>query len=435
VNLFERTLQFTGFPIAKAKQRLLEIQAISEKDYRTYIQDLQEKIVAYHWRENAYYQKIYGNKRIASWEEVPVLQKSDLQRPLAERLSHGFSKKNAYINKTSGSSGHPFVFAKDNFCHALSWAEFIDRYQWYGIDLNRSMQARFYGIPLEGWGYHKERLKDRLSSRYRFPIFDLSEAKMEHFLSIFRKKKFDYINGYTSSIVLFGKFLKDREICLRDICPTLRLCIVTSEMLFEEDKELLEMALGVPVVNEYGASELGLIAFTDPAGSFVVNSEALYVEILDDENRPVPHGETGRIVITSLYNRAHPMIRYDIGDSGSLSINSTKKRPVLNSLVGRTNDIAELPNGKKVPGLTFYYVTKSVIEDDGNVKEFVVEQHSTRNFKILYTATQALKPTQIAKVEEALSRYVGADLELDFSHCKVLKRSASGKLKQFVSKL
>lgn len=435
MNLFERTLQFTGFPIEKAKQRLLEIQAIPEEDYPTYLADLREKLVAYHLRENAMYRSFFGNQGFSRWETVPVLQKSDLQKPLQERLSHGYTKKNCYINKTSGSSGHPFVFAKDKFCHALSWAEFIDRYQWYGISMNRSLQARFYGIPLEGWGYRKERLKDWLGGRYRFPIFDLSEAKMEHFLSLFRRKKFDHINGYTSSIVLFGKFLKDRGICLKDSCPTLRLCIVTSEMLFEADKQLLEEALGVPVVNEYGASELGLIAFTDTNGNFVVNSEGLYVEILDGDDRPVPLGETGRIVVTSLYNRAHPMIRYDIGDTGSLAVNSSPKKPVLETLVGRTNDVALLPNGKKVPGLTFYYVTKSVIEDDGNVREFIVEQHAPRRFKIVYSAARELSTEERKRIRQALSRYVEKELELEFSYLRVLERSPSGKLKQFVSKL
>jgi phenylacetate-CoA ligase len=36
--------------------------------------------------------------------------------------------------------------------------------------------------------------------------------------------------------------------------------MVTSEMLFEDDKMLLEK-FGIPIVNEYGASELDLIAF------------------------------------------------------------------------------------------------------------------------------------------------------------------------------
>jgi phenylacetate-CoA ligase len=206
-------------------------------------------------------------------------------------------------------------------------------------------------------------------------------------------------------------------------------------MLFDSDKELMQRAFGVPVVNEYGASELDLIAFTNLHDEFVVNSETLFVEILDENNQAVPHGTTGRIVITSLYNKAHPMIRYDIGDTGALAPHSTFKEPILQELIGRTNDIAKLPSGKTVPGLTFYYVTKSVIEDDGNVKEFVIVQTALDSFKITYTSARALTPDEIDTMKSALFTYLEKGLNLQFERVEVLDRSKRGKLKQFVSNL
>ncbi|RMA65973.1 acyl-CoA synthetase family protein [Ulvibacter antarcticus] len=435
MNLFELTLRFNGFPIAEAKRKLAAIQAISEAEYENYVLDTRQTIVEYHLKENSNYREFVGKLDRFSWEDIPVMQKSDLQKPLQERLSKGFTTKNSYVNKTSGSSGHPFIFAKDKFCHALTWAEILNRFGWYGIDFNSSLQARFYGIPLDTLGFQKERLKDRLSSRYRFPIFDLSEEKMEGFLKTFRRKKFDYINGYTSSIVLFAKFLKQKGIVLKEVCPSLKQCVVTSEMLYETDKKLMEATFGVPVINEYGASELDLIAFTNPKDEFVVNSETLFVEILDENNKTVPHGESGRIVITSLYNKAHPLIRYDLGDTGILSKNSTFKKPILQELVGRTNDVAVLPGGRTVPGLTFYYVTKSVIEDDGNVKEFVIEQTKLDTFKIIYVSEQILTSEEIADIKKALFTYLENDLTLEFERVTVLDRKNRGKLKQFISRI
>ena len=366
MNLFDLTLRLSGFPITKAREYLKEIQGIPESEFEGYVRGQCAAIFDYHLANNPSYKEFLAERPITSWNDVPVMQKKDLQKPLAQRLAKGYTPRTVYVNKTSGSSGHPFIFAKDKFSHALTWAEIYDRFGWYGLDFNRSLQARFYGIPLDFMGYRKERLKDWLSHRYRFPIFDLSEAKMEGFLKAFRRKKFDYINGYTSSIVLFAKFLKQKGLVLTSVCPTLRYCIVTSEMLYDSDEKLMEEAFGVPVVNEYGASELDLIAFGNPQKEFVVNSETLFVEILNENDNPVPNGQPGRIVITSLYNKAHAMIRYDIGDTGILAPTSTFKKPVFQELIGRTNDIARLPGGKTVPGLTFYYVTKSVIEDDGN---------------------------------------------------------------------
>jgi len=358
-----------------------------------------------------------------------------LQQPLEQRLSDGYTTKNVYVNKTSGSSGDPFIFAKDKWCHALTWAEIINRFGWYNIDFNRSMQARFYGIPLDKKGYYKERLKDYFSNRFRFSVFDLSDTAFENTLAKFKTTQFDYINGYTSSIVQFAKYLKRKNILLKSVCPTLRACIVTSEMLFDDDKLLLETQFGLPVINEYGASELDLIAFQNTTDEWQLNSETLYVEILDENDVVLPYGEEGRIVITSLYNKAHPFIRYDIGDIGILSEKSTIKKPILKKLIGRTNDIIVLPSGKKAAGLTFYYITKSVIENDGNVSEFVVEQALLDSFKISYVSKIELSEAEKTTIKNEVIRYLEPNITINFERVKKLKRSKSGKLKQFTSHL
>lgn len=433
MNLFNLSLKFNGFPITKAKNLLKIIQ--NEKDFTPYVETKKQEIVSYHLTHNPFYKTFAKNTNPLDWNSIPVLTKRDLQQPLMNRLSNGFSKKNIYINKTSGSSGDPFIFAKDTFCHALSWAGFMDRYGWFGLDLNTSKQARFYGIPLNKTTYYKERLKDVLSNRYRFSVFDLSEAQLEKNLNKFESANFNYINGYTSSIVQFAKFLQRENIILKNVCPTLKACIVTSEMLFEGDKKLLETYLGIPILNEYGAAELGLIAFQNKHGDWIVNNEDLYIEILDENNHVLPYGQEGRVVVTSLYNKAHPFIRYDLGDIGKLSKNSTPNKPILEILIGRTNDIVLLPSGKKAAGLTFYYVTKTVIEDGGNVKEFIVEQLKIDTFRISYTSKEALSEEKINDINKAIETYLESGLTILFERKESLDRSNRGKLKQFKSYL
>ena len=433
--LFDLTLQLNGFPMREAKAELRKIVAFSEKEHEVFIKNKKQEIVNYHLQNNSFYQELVGSKNYKNWENLPVLNKQNLQKPLQERLSKGYSTKNSYVNKTSGSSGTPFIFAKDKYCHALTWASNIYRFGWYGIDFNTSYQARFYGIPMDFIGNKKERFKDFLSHRFRFSIFDLSDAVLEKILKKFQNNKFNYINGYTSSIVLFAKFLQKKNILLTTICPSLKVCMVTSEMLFEDDKLLLEKQFGVPIVNEYGASELDLIAFQNTEGEWQVNSETLFVEILDENNKAVPNGTSGRIVITSLFNKAHPFIRYDIGDIGILDEKSTLQKPILKKLIGRTNDVAVLPSGKKSPGLTFYYVTKSIIEDDGNVKEFVIKQTKIDSFEIEYVSEVELNLEQIKKIKKAIELYLEPDLNFIFIRKDSLERSNRGKLKQFKSML
>lgn len=435
ISLFDITLRLNGFPIAKAKAELNEITNLSEEDYIVFLQNKKKEIVDFHLKNNPFYNELIGDKIVEKWEDFPILNKQNLQKPLSERLSKGYTQKNVYLNKTSGSSGTPFVFAKDKYSHALTWASNIMRFGWFDIDFNQSYQARFYGIPMDIIGYQKERFKDFLSRRFRFPVFDLSDEVLEKFLKKFRTKRFDYLNGYTSSIVLFAKYLEKKNIILNEICPTLKACFVTSEMLFESDKKLLKKQFGIPIINEYGASELDLIAFENPKGEWQVNAETLFVEILDENNNPVPNGTEGKIVITSLFNKANPFIRYEIGDIGILDEKSTPQKPILKKLIGRTNDVAILPSGKKSPGLTFYYVTKSIIEDDGNVKEFIIKQTKIDTFEIEYVAENELISEQIQKIESAITLYLEPNLNFTFIRKTVLERTNRGKLKQFKSYL
>lgn len=435
ISLFDISLQLNGFPIKKAKAELNQIVNLSEEGYLIFLQNKKQEIVAFHLQNNSFYQELVGNKTAPKWEDLPILNKQNLQKPLQERLSKGYTLKNVYLNKTSGSSGTPFVFAKDKYAHALTWASNIMRFGWFNIDFNHSYQARFYGIPMDFIGYQKERFKDFLSRRFRFPVFDLSDDVLEKFLQQFKTKKFDYLNGYTSSIVLFTKYLEQKNIILKEICPTLKACFVTSEMLFESDKKLLEKQFGIPIINEYGASELDLIAFENPKGEWQVNTETLFVEIVDENDKVLPYGEEGRIVITSLFNKANPFIRYEIGDIGILDEKSTPQKPILKKLIGRTNDVAILPSGKKSPGLTFYYVTKSIIEDDGNVKEFIIKQTQLDTFEIEYVSKNELTSEQIQKIEEAISLYLEPNLNFTFTRKKTLERTNRGKLKQFKSYL
>ena len=432
LKTFDISLKLKGFPLERAKRELHQISKIKEEKYNDYIVSQREKIVRLHLRHNPFYkQKVNGD--FLNWEDLPVMKKEDYQIPLAERMSKGFSKKNVYINKTSGSSGNPIRFAKDKYSHAITWAYNMERFGWYGIDFNNSLQARYYGIPFDFVDHKKVRIKDFLSNRYRFSINDLSEKALAQMLEVYKRKPFEYINGYTSSIVLFAKYLRDEGVILKEKCPTLKVCIVTSEMLFEDDKLLLENQLGVPVVNEYGCSEAGVIAFTNLENEWEVDSKTLFIEILDEENKAVPLGVEGKIVVTSLHNRAHPFLRYEVGDIGALAENSTSKKPVLKKLAGRTNDFALLPSGKKAAGMTFYVITKKIMEESGNIKEFKVTQTKTNTFEISYVSESELSNFKKASISKTFEQYLEPELVFIFKRKTHLDRSESGKLKQFVS--
>ena len=433
MKLYDFSLKVNGFEIDKARKALANIQQKSDKEFKAYQQSKKKAILSYHLENNSFYRSFGKSIDIESWETIPIMTKRHLQQPIEQRLSKGYNTKNVYLNKTSGSSGDPFIFAKDKWCHAMTWAQIMDRFAWHGIDFNSSKQARFYGIPLDKKGYYKELVKDAFSNRVRFSVFDMSDISFKKAVSKFKNTAFEFINGYTSPIVQFAKYLDRENLELKSICPSLRVCIVTSEMLFNSDRELMQRVFGVPIINEYGASELDLIAFENPNGSWRVNNETIYVEILDDVGKKVSNGSEGRVVITSLFNKAHPFIRYDIGDIGVLSEEVSEREPVLKSLTGRTNDIVKLPSGKTAAGLTFYYITKSVIENDSNVSEFIIEQVTLSEFNIKYVSSTELTSEKKDSIMTEIERYLESGLTVDFKRVDELKRTKAGKLKQFNS--
>jgi phenylacetate-CoA ligase len=428
VPYFRKFLQWQGYDLKKAS---LLLEAVSGWNEEQVLQQRQQ-VLEHHLKFNAFYNTHVPDKTVA-WEELPVLTKAHLQQPLHQRLNKGFTTKNVHRGQTSGSSGHPFTYAKDKFCHAMTWAAFDTAYSEHGIDLDHSLEARFYGIPSRGLGRLKERLKDIVGNRHRFPIFDMNDFVLEGYVEKFRRNGYDYINGYTSSIVLFAKYCQSKNINLKEICPTLKACIVTSEMLFEDDRKLLEQILGVPVINEYGSSETGLIAIQNPDGEFFLNTDTLYIEIVDVKNQPVPDGTVGKILITDLFNKAHPFIRYEIGDLGSITTKNGKQ--ILEHLQGRTSDIARLPNGKVIPGLTFYYVTKSVINEQSTVTEFVIIQKEPLLFQIQYVAKTELTKKEQRQIQKSMADYADASIVVECIKLDQLDRSQRGKLKQFVTEV
>lgn len=429
MNLFWFSLFINGFPIQKAIKKIKEIHTISEKDYDKYVLKQRKRIVNFHLKNNSFYKEIVKNN-YTKWEDLPILKKGDLQIPFEKRLSKGFSKSKVFTNKTSGSTGNPLYFAKDKFSHALTWAIIQNRFNWHKIYNTR--QARFYGTSNSKILRIKERLKDFFSNRYRFNVFDLSDEALKKWVEKFSKEKFVYLNGYTTVLVAFAKFLSTNHIILKDVCSTLKACVVTAEMLSKEDKKLLEKCIGVPIVNEYGASELDLIAFENENGEWIINTETLYIEVVDDYDNLVHDGIVGNIIITSLFNKANPFIRYKIGDRGAIKKINNKKC-ILEKLEGRCEDLIVLPSGKKAPGLTFYYVTKSIMEHNGSIKELKVIQIDKASFLIEYVSEKDLLDSHKQTIKHALFDYLELGLQVDFVRKSHLERSQSGKLKQFVS--
>jgi phenylacetate-CoA ligase len=92
--------------------------------------------------------------------------------------------------------------------------------------------------------------------------------------------------------------------------------VTNSETLVPGQRTLIREAFGAPIVDQFGSSE-GLMGMTAPDDDVLVfNSDLCIVELVDAENRPVQPGvPSAKVLLTNLYNRTQPLIRYELTDS------------------------------------------------------------------------------------------------------------------------
>jgi phenylacetate-CoA ligase len=121
-------------------------------------------------------------------------------------------------------------------------------------------------------------------------------------------------------------------------CPPIAL-ITTGETITAAGLERLGRALGSQANSWYGSNELsGYVAGTLPdKHSYACNPWLAFVEITDDDGRPVPPGEPGHLVVTDLHNHVMPFIRYDTGDTAEMGDWTIGGFRVLTALHGRSS--------------------------------------------------------------------------------------------------
>jgi phenylacetate-CoA ligase len=410
----------------QADREFGRISSLSMEKFQQEQESKRWEIFQYHVANNAFYKSLTNNVRIDRWEDIPIIQKNHFQDDLSRMISNPYRLPDLYVANTSGSSGHPFYFAKDKFCHAMTWQLVRERYHSRGITFN-DLQGRFYGVPLERRSRLKEEMKDWAMNRIRFPVFDLSEPALKNIFATITKKKVKYLYGYTSSLVEFAKFIIEKGIVLKDECPSLIGCVFTSEMCTTEDRNLLRKSFGIPIIGEYGASELGIIGFDSPSGEMIASDELIYLETKDNDN-----GQP-ELLCTSLYNKAFPIIRYRIGDLVELDYRNG--RTVIKNILGRTNDLIKLPSGKIAGGLTFYYISRSILEASGALKEFIIRQTALDQFEFDMVVDRRLTVEEEEIIRQKTALYLEKGLTIRMNYVTTVQRPPSGKIKHFYSEV
>jgi phenylacetate-CoA ligase len=364
---------------------------------------------------------------------LPILTKSILRENL-NRISDLAGFRRTYCHQSSGSTGEPKSLCADTEAESYRLAALFRCRHWWDWDI---------GAPvLEIWGTY--RLKPSLirelrmswiENRFRLSLLRLTDASVADAWDIFRKHRGAYVRGYVSSIYGIARRFEDAgrnpsDLGIRAVCTT-------SERLYSHQRNYLESSFQCPVIDEYGASEVGIIAFQCPSGGMHLMEENLIAEYAD----PSPAGPDGakRLILTELNNRATPLLRYEIGDlvrpdPAPCACGSDLSRIQID--IGRDSEVIRLPDGSQMSPVLFVHMGQySFYEIGRKIRQYRIVQKSLDCFEV----EVACRPEDQTDVETYFRKAFKEDfdglLRLTVRFCESIPPDASGKHRMFVSEL
>jgi phenylacetate-coenzyme A ligase PaaK-like adenylate-forming protein len=173
-----------------------------------------------------------------------------------------------------------------------------------------------------------------------------------------------------------------------------RACWSGGNYLHPHYRRALEEAFQCAVYQRYAANETGLIAHECREGrSLHVPAEGIITEIVRADGSPAPPGEAGDVLVTSLRNRATPLIRYRIGDRAiapqAQECACGRTLPVFGTLLGRADDFLRTRTGES---LSPELVAEAVGPTTESVIDFQVTQDERKRLTILVVQRDSPQP-------------------------------------------
>jgi phenylacetate-coenzyme A ligase PaaK-like adenylate-forming protein len=151
----------------------------------------------------------------------------------------------------------------------------------------------------------------------------------------------EVFGGYPSTIALLAE-----EQLQGRLAVTPRVVLTSSEVLTEDAAARIEAAWTKPVQG-YFTTEVGVVAADSPEHVGMHVCEEAIVEVVDEDNRPVPAGTLGsKVLLTNLVNRTQPLIRYELSDAVELAHGPDPSGRPFDRIVridGRSDDVLRLP--------------------------------------------------------------------------------------------
>lgn len=315
------------------------------------------------------------------------------------------------INSTSGITGKPTVIGYTKNDLGV-WTELISRlYTAAGVTADDIVQMSF-DFGMANWGRSMRTAAEHIESSV-IPMSYLNPAKELMIMSDYRTSCLVTTPSHALHLAW-----QTREQGMSVEKLNISRAILVSEPLTDIDRERIESGLGVRVSTAYGIPE-GMgpgIAYECGEGNLHIAEDHFIVETVHPESgEPVPAGEEGELVVTTITTKAFPLIRFRTGDISRIV-------PDGECACGRTLSVMDAPMKRSDDMLTFRGVKVypnqigSVISDIlGETPPFVVELYKIKeldHMDIHVEEGDALFSDTIKRLENIISRIQSDLLEL-----------------------
>jgi phenylacetate-CoA ligase len=336
--------------------------------------------------------------------------------------------ENVSVRTTSGSTGNPFRFYRERVSLAYMDAIMYNAYSWHGIRIG-DRQARFWGMPFVKSKQREAKIKDFLMNRIRLSAFQLSDQAMLNYFKRINKFRPSYVYGYPSFIYRFALFCSANKFSLRNL--NLKAVIVTGEKLIPFQGEYIQNIFSTKLVQEYGCSEVGVIAFQCKQGKMHTMAPNLIVEVV--KNDKSVKDELGEIVITELNARSFPFLRYKLGDVGVILSEKCPcgmEWPLLNVAEGRVDDYIVTPEGDKVYDAVLAYTLNFYQK---YIISFKTTQKKNGDLYIQIKPSELYNESIEQKCLQQLKKRISQSLNIVIQCVGDIPQENSGKLRYFMS--
>lgn len=284
---------------------------------------------------------ITGISTAEDFEKLPFSEKNDLREAYPLGLMTAPEEEIVRIHSSSGTTGLPVIIpytAKD----VDDWAIMFARcYEMAGITKTDRIQVTpGYGLWTAGIGFQNG--AEKLGAM----VIPMGPGNTDKQLQMMMDMKSTVICSTSSYALLLAEEIEKRGI--KDQIH-LKKGVIGSERWGETMRQRISNELGIELYDIYGLTEIygpGIGINCKYNTGMHYWDDYLYIEIIDPVTlKPVPDGEMGEIVITTLVKEGAPLIRYRTHDLSRIIPGECpcgSKHPRLDTIMGRTDDMMKI---------------------------------------------------------------------------------------------